>query len=72
MNTAKMDFESEEFIEDLINRAHQIISETSLFEFIDLDRTTAKAKAFGMYPDLTEENIDTYLDIIEQVRSISE
>ena len=62
---------ADDLIEVLVDRAHQIFNETSIFEVMDLNQKAARAKLFELYDAANDRAVDKYLGIFDQLREIS-
>ena len=55
-------------IENLVDQAHQIFNTKSIFEVIDMDRSSAKSALRQFYNSADDQDIDGYLDILDLLR----
>lgn len=56
-------------LEELIKKAHAICNRTSIFEVMDLDRTTAFMRLINEYgPPADRERLEQYLSILDEIR----
>lgn len=56
---------------NLIEEAHCIFDELSIFEVIDLDRESATTKLRQLYKTANIEIIIRYLDIVDEIRALT-
>ncbi len=55
---------------NLIEEAHSIFDELSIFEVIDLDRDAATTKVSQLYKTDNIEMIRRYLDIVDDIKAL--
>ncbi len=55
-------------IHQLINEAHDIFDQTSIFDIIENDRPTAIELLNEAYDNPSHEKVDRYLKVIERLR----
>lgn len=55
---------------NLIEEAHSIFDELSIYEVIDLDRDTAITRVSQLYKTDNIEMIQRYLDIVDDIRTL--
>lgn len=62
---------SKDQIEKLVDEAHKIFNQTSVFEVVDLDNNPARDFLNEAYDNPGPESIDRYLCVIEKLRWIT-
>ena len=62
----------EKQIEELVEKAHQIFSKTSIYEVMDLDRDVAIMTLLDYYGPTDKDTVEKYLSILDQIREFTE
>jgi hypothetical protein len=67
MNKNKLDYK----LEDLVNQAHDLFGESSIYEVMDLDdREEAIEVLSEYYAPLDMDKVERYFTILDQIRSL--
>ncbi|SHH97339.1 hypothetical protein [Desulfofustis glycolicus] len=60
-----------DFIEILIERAHQILGDSSVYEVIDLDNAAARDRIREIYGNVEAATINAYLKVVDEIRVVT-
>ena len=61
---------SDDQLEGLINQAHDIFGESSIYEVFDLDRKEAIEVLYEFYGLLDMDKVEKYFSILDQIRAL--
>ncbi len=56
---------------DLVEEAHELFNTTSIFDVIDLDKSSAKEVLNETYRNPRVKKIERYLDVIERLKQVT-
>jgi hypothetical protein len=58
----------EDLIDTLIDAAHQLFNEYSIYEVMDLDREAARLKMVELYGPGNDDAVEKYLNVVDALR----
>lgn len=59
-----------DLIQTFVDRAHQVLNQTSTYEVIDLDKDAARARILEMYGLVNSSVMEEYLNVVDQLREV--
>jgi hypothetical protein len=60
----------EDLIDTLIDTAHQLFNDYSIYEVMDLDREAARLKMVELYGPGNDEAVEKYLNVVDTLRLV--